>query len=40
MWNLLPLKLRTETDVVLFKKDLKTFLFDGFYEFEQKIKEK
>ena len=40
LWNLLPLKLRTETDVVLFKKDLKTFLFDGFYEFEQKIKEK
>ena len=39
LWNLLPLKLRMETDVVEFKKHLKTFLFDGFVNFEQKIKE-
>ena len=39
LWNLLPLNLRTETDTSKFKKDLKTFLFDGFFDFEQKIKE-
>ena len=39
LWNLLPLKIRSETDVDEFKKSLKTFLFDGFHEFEQKIKE-
>ena len=39
LWNLLPLKIRSETDVDEFKKSLKTFLFDGFQEFEQKIKE-
>ena len=40
LWNLLPLKIRSETDVDEFKKGLKTFLFDGFYEFEQKINER
>ena len=39
LWNLLPLHLRTEKDVSNFKKSLKTFLFDGFHEFQQKIKE-
>ena len=39
LWNLLPMNLRTETDTSKFKKDLKTFLFDGFFDFEQKIKE-
>ena len=40
LWNLLPLKLRLEKDVVEFKKQLKTFLFDGFHDFEQKINER
>ena len=39
LWNLLPLKIRSETDVDEFKKGLKTFLFDGFHDFEQKINE-
>ena len=39
LWNLLPLRIRMEKDVVEFKKQLKTFLFDGFPEFEQKINE-
>ena len=39
LWNLLPLKIRMETDTLDFKKGLKTFLFDGFHDFEQKIKE-
>ena len=39
LWNLLPLKIREEKDVDEFKKLLKTFLFDGFVVFEQKIKE-
>ena len=39
LWNLLPLKMRLEKDVVNFKKQLKTFLFDGFHHFEQKINE-
>ena len=40
LWNLLQLHLRTENDVGKFKKSLKTFLFDGFYDFQQKLKEK
>ena len=39
LWNLLPLELRCVQDVDEFKKKLKTFLFDGFPDFEQKIKE-
>ena len=39
LWNLLPLRIRMKEDVVEFKKELKTFLFDGFPEFEQKTKE-
>ena len=39
VWNLLPLKIRLEKDTAEFKKQLKTFLFDGFHDFEQKIKE-
>ena len=39
IWNLLPLELRREGDEEEFKKKLKTFLFNGFAEFEQKIKE-
>ena len=39
LWNLLPLRIRMEEDVVEFKKQLKTFLFDGFPDFEQKIYE-
>ena len=39
LWNLLPLRIRCEGDVDEFKKALKTFLFDGFVEYEQKIKE-
>ena len=39
IWNLLPLQLRNETDEDEFKKKLKTFLFNGFSVFEQKIKE-
>ena len=39
LWNLLPLRIRMEEDVVQFKKQLKTFLFDGFPDFEQKIYE-
>ena len=39
IWNLLPIKIRCESDVMDFKKQLKTFLFDGFAKFEQKLKE-
>ena len=39
LWNLLPLKIRGEKDVDEFKKKLKTFLFDGFHLFEQKMNE-
>ena len=39
IWNLLPTKLRNEADEDDFKKSLKTFLFNGFAAFEQKIKE-
>ena len=39
LWNLLPLKMRLEKDVTEFKKQLKTFLFDGSHQLEQKIKE-
>ena len=39
IWNLLPLELRSEGDKEEFKKKLKTFLFNGFAELEQKIKE-
>ena len=40
LWNLLPLKLREEKDIDNFKKQLKTFLFDGFHDFEQKMSER
>ena len=40
LWNLLPFNIRAETDVAKFKKLLKTFLFDGFAGFEQKLKER
>ena len=39
VWNLLPLAIRAEKDTKKFKKLLKTFLFDGFSTFEQKLKE-
>ena len=39
IWNLLPLELRSEADEGDFKKNLKTFLFNGFAAFERKIKE-
>ena len=39
IWNLLPIKIRCESDVMDFKKQLKTFLFDGFAMFEKKLKE-
>ena len=39
LWNLLPLKMRLEKDVTEFKKQLKTFLFDGSHQLEQKINE-
>ena len=39
VWNLLPKKIRVEKDTDEFKKLLKTFLFDGFYNFEQKLTE-
>ena len=39
IWNLLPLRIRCESDVTEFKKRLKTFLFDGFVIFEEKLKE-
>lgn len=39
IWNLLPLDIRSEADEEQFKKKLKTFLFNGFSVFEQKIKE-
>ena len=39
LWNLLPQEMRMERDIDQFKKDLKTFLFDGFLAFEQKIRE-
>ena len=40
LWNLLPLKIRAEKEVLEFKKSLKTFLCDSFYEYQPKIKEK
>ena len=40
LWNLLPLKIRSEVDLEEFKKALKTFLFEGFHDLEQKIGEK
>ena len=40
VWNLLPLKIRLEKDTTEFKKQLKTFLFDGFPHFEQKLNER
>ena len=40
LWNLLPLKIRAEKELLEFKKSSKTFLFDGFYEYQQKIKAK
>ena len=40
LWNLLPSHVRAETDVVKFKNLLKSFLFDGFQGFEQKLKER
>ena len=40
LWNLLPLKLREEKDIDNFKKQLKTFLFDEFHDFEQKMSER
>ena len=39
MWNLLPLNIRCENDVEKFKSMLKTFFFDGYSKFEQKLKE-
>ena len=39
VWNLLPFAIRSEHDVDTFKTLLKTFLFDGFQIFEQKMKE-
>ena len=40
VWNLLPMKIRVEKDTEEFKKQLKTFLFDGFHHFEQKLNER
>ena len=40
LWNLLPIKIRMEIDTDEFKKQLKTFLFDGFHHFEQKMIER
>ena len=40
LWNLLPANVRAETELVKFKTLLKTFLFDGFESFEQKLKER
>jgi hypothetical protein len=40
LWNLLPANVRAETEVVKFKTLLKTFLFDGFQGFEQKLTER
>ena len=40
LWNLLPMKIRLEKDTEEFKKQLKTFLFDGFNHFEQKMNER
>ena len=39
VWNLLPQVIRGEKDIEKFKSLLKTFLFDGFATFEQKLKE-
>ena len=39
IWNLLPLTIRCEKDVTMFKKGLKTFLFDGYDDFARKLKE-
>ena len=40
VWNILPKKIRMEEDEVKFKAMLKTFLFDGFNDFAQKLIER
>ena len=39
VWNLLPIVIRNESDTTKFKSRLKTFLFDGFGCFVQKLNE-
>ena len=36
LWNALPLEIRTEGDLVKFKKSVKTLLFKGTEEFKRK----
>ena len=40
VWNILPQEIRMEKDEVKFKAMLKTFLFDGFNDFSQKLIER
>ena len=37
LWNLLPANIRNERDIARFKTRLKTYLFDNFQSFEQKL---
>ena len=39
VWNILPLPIRVEGDEKMFKSILKTYLFDGFNGFSQKLNE-
>ena len=39
LWNILPPTIRLESDVMKFKTALKTYLFDGFEGFTQKLNE-
>ena len=37
LWNVLPLEIRTEGDIVRFKKSVKTLLFKGTEQFKQRV---
>ena len=36
LWNALPIEIRTEGDLVKFKKSVKTLLFKGTEQFKQR----
>ena len=40
LWDLLPPTVREESDTDVFKKKLKTYLFDGYERLAQKLKER
>ena len=37
VWNILPQRIRVESDQAKFKSALKTYLFDSFIDFSQKL---